>query len=333
MKTMRKGMALLLSAAMSCSLLMAGTAFAEEAETESSSFVLEYTEDMQAQGYEALELESVPERVVCLSAAPVLALYELGVNIVGVVNSSVVTWPEELTENAETMSFSVMSDNFDAESVVNLNPDLVLVSSSVKDTVGATLEEIGIAVYYVNAGHTVSYEAIKEETQVYIDAFAVDEESQAAADEILQSFADVEERAAAAAEALAGKTVMVLQSGSDSHYIQTADGTLGTMAEMIGFTNVYENESSSMVQLDFEEALDYDPDVVMCVGAESAEDHQVAMEAAFAENESYWYSIDAIAESNVIYLPVDFCSTAGINIVNNLNDLMDTVAEFYGLDF
>ncbi|MCD8023025.1 MAG: ABC transporter substrate-binding protein [Lachnospiraceae bacterium] len=325
---MKKMMALVLSAAMVCSMSMAGSVFAEEEteETTDAAFVLEYTEDMQEQGYEALELDSVPERVVCLSAAPVLALYELGVNIVGVVNSSVVTWPEELTENAETMTFSVMSDDFDAESVVNLNPDLVMISSSVKDTAGATLESLGIPVYYISAGHTVSYEAIKEETQLLIDAFALDEESQAGAEAILQSFADVEARAEVAAEALAGKTVMVLQSGSDSHYIQTAGGTLGTMAEMIGFTNVYENESSSMVLLDFEEALDNDPDVVMCVGAESAEDHQVMMEAAFAENESYWYSIDAIAEGNVIYLPIDFCSTAGINIVNNLNDLMDTVA-------
>lgn len=311
----------------------AATAEAVNDDETEGGFVLEYPEDMQADGFtEPLVLDSVPERVVALSAAPVLALYELGVNLVGIPSSMVVTWPEDLAANAETVSFSVMSaDSFDAEGVVNLNPDLVLLAATAKDTAGATLESLGINVYYLSAGHTVSYDSIKMQTQAFIDAFAVDDETKQAADGILQNFADVEARAAAFSEALDGKTVMVLQSGGDSHYIQTAEGTLGTMADIIGFENVYENVSP-MVQLDFEQALDYNPDLVMCVGAVSAEEHKTAMEAAFAENEGYWYSIDAIANGDVIYLPVDFCSTAGINIVNNLNDLMDVVAEFYDLD-
>lgn len=84
---------------------------------------------------------------------------------------------------------------------------------------------------------------------------------------------------------------MVLQSSGDAHYIQTENGTLGSMAAMIGFENVYTNDQSSMVQLDYEQALDYDPDIVMCVGAEDAEGHKELMEKAFAENPEYWNSI------------------------------------------
>ena len=60
---------------------------------------------------------------------------------------------------------------------------------------------------------------------------------------------------------------------------------------MIGLENVYTNDQSSMVQLDYEQALDYDPDIVMCVGAEDAEGHKELMEKAFAENPEYWNSI------------------------------------------
>lgn len=102
---------------------------AAEVDTE-GKFVLEYPEDMQELGYtDPIVLDEVPERVVSLSAAPVLALYELGVNLVGIPNSMVVTWPEDLQESTETVSFSVMSpDDFDYESVVDLEPDLVLLA-------------------------------------------------------------------------------------------------------------------------------------------------------------------------------------------------------------
>ena len=59
---------------------------------------MEYPEDMQELGYtDPIVLDEVPERVVSLSAAPVLALYELGVNLVGIPNSMVVTWPEDIS--------------------------------------------------------------------------------------------------------------------------------------------------------------------------------------------------------------------------------------------
>lgn len=298
------------------------------------AFVLEYPEDMQALGYtEPLVLDEAPERVVSLSAAPVLALYELGVNLVGIPGSRVVTWPEDLQEKTETVSFSVMSpDDFDYESVVDLEPDLVFLAYNGADTAGKTLESLGIPVYYIYAGHMVPYESIVMQTEVLVDAFSTDEKSREAGEAILQRFDDVEANLEAAKEVFEGKSVMVLQSAADAHYIQTKGGTLGSMADMIGFTNVYENETSSMTQLDFEQALDYDPDVVLCVGGGSAEDQKALMEAAFAENEAYWNSIDAIAEGNVIYLPAAYVSTAGINVVDTINDLIVTLADFYQVD-
>lgn len=342
----RKLEAVLLAGAMAVSAFSAVPVFAEETtetETEAESknedtegkFVLEYPEDMQALGYtEPIVLDEVPERVVSLSAAPVLALYELGVNLVGIPNSMVVSWPEALKASTETVSFSVMSpDDFDYESVVDLEPDLVLLGYTGAETAGATLESLGIPVYYLYAGHTVPYESIVGQTNALIDAFAVDEDSIAAGEMIRERFDALEQNVEAAKEVFDGKTVMVLQSaGTDSHYIQTKNGTLGSMADMIGLTNVFENEGSSMVQLDYEQALDYDPDLVLCVGATSAEEHQKLMETAFAENEEYWDSIPAIADGRVLYLPVSYVSTAGINVVDCINDLIRIVADYYGVE-
>ena len=105
--------AMIMAGAMAASSFSAMSVFADETTSEAATeavsaaevdtegkFVLEYPEDMQELGYtDPIVLDEVPERVVSLSAAPVLALYELGVNLVGIPNSMVVTWPEDLQES------------------------------------------------------------------------------------------------------------------------------------------------------------------------------------------------------------------------------------------
>lgn len=322
-----RGLAALL--AIVCALSLAVGAFAQAPEEQ--KFVMTYPEDMQALGFtEPLVLESVPQRIVCLSTAPVLALYEMGAKLVGIPSSRVVSWPEKLKESTETVQFSAMSSSdFDYESIVALEADLVLVGSSSTE-VGEQIQALGIPVYYVFAGHTVSYDNIKNQTAALTSAFSVDEASTAKAEEIMSRFTTLEDRLAAVQPVYAGKKVMVLQSGDTSnHYIQTARGTLASMAAMMGFENVYENEASSMAKLDFEQALDYNPDLVLCVGSGTAQEHQALMEQAYSENEAYWYSINAIKNGDVIYLPVEFCSTAGIHVVDSINTLIDCIEAFY----
>lgn len=306
---------------------------ARQDENSETKFILEYPADVQAMGYtEPVVLDKAPERVVCLSTAPVLALYELGVNMVGVPNSMVVSWPEDLKNNAATVSFSVMSpEDFDYESVVALEPDLVMLSAVGAETAGEKLESFGIKCYYLNAGHTVSYESIKMQTKALIDAFDQTDEAKKAGEEIMQRFSDLEASIANAKTAFSGKTVMVLQGSADSQYIQTSGGTLGSMLDMIGFENVFTNEGSSMVQLNYEEALDYNPDYVVCVGSTDAQTHKATMDGVFASNPEYWNAIPAVAEGKVICLDVTYVSTAGINVIDNIANLIGIMSENTGI--
>ena len=165
------------------------------------------------------------------------------------------------------------------------------------------------------------------QTEALVNAFGADSEAGAA---MLQRFDDLEARLEDVRAQLEGKTVMVLQSSPPAHYIQTSDGTLGSMAEMLGLTNVYENDASSMAQLDYETALSYDPDLVLCVGmSKTGEGHRALMEEDFANNPDYWNSIPAIAAGDVIYLPVSYISSAGINVVDNINALADIVLNHF----
>ena len=303
------------------------TAAAGESETEPAGVTIEYPANMQQRGYtEPVVLEAMPQRVACLSSSPVLALYEMGVPMIAIPTSSVVDWPEDLAASAEQLQMA-HNTNFDVETVIALEPDLVIMGYTSQETYGNVVSDAGIPVYYVDAGHTVPYDSIKMQTEALVNAFGADSEAGAA---MLQRFDDLEARLEDVRAQLEGKTVMVLQSSPPTHYIQTSDGTLGSMAEMIGLTNVYENDASSMVQLDYETALSYNPDLVLCVGmSETGEGHRELMEADFANNPEYWNSIPAIANGDVLYLPVRFVSSAGINVVDNIGELADLVLSHF----
>lgn len=304
----------------------------EEEVTVDTQFVLEYPADMQALGFtDTLVMEKAPERIVCLSTSPVLALHELGANIIGVPISTVVVWPEDLVNNTESVTFSVMGENYDFEAVLALEPDLVMLASAARDTAGAALESLGVTVYYVYAGHTVSYESVKMQTEVLIDAFDMTEESVAAGQAIMARFAALEARLEETKAKYEGKSVLVLQSNTaTSHYAQTEKGTLGSMVDMIGFTNVYENEGASLAQVDMEQMLSYNPDYIICVGSGSAEYQESLMQQAYDSNPDYWYAIEAVANGNVICLDVSYISSAGINVIDKIVGLMDIIEAAIG---
>ena len=121
-----------------------------------------------------------------------------------------------------------------------------------------------------------------------------------------------------------GKTVMVLQSAPPRHFIQTKEGTLGSMLELLGYTNVYSNDKSRMVRLDKEQAISYESDVLVCVGAAAKpEEHQKVMEEDFAASPEYWQQIKAVREGHIVYLSNKYIVNTGIDIVDNINQLMD----------
>ena len=314
----------------------AGKAADEQSVNASSegAFVLEYPEDMQSLGFtEPVVLDQVPQRIVSLSTSPVLALYEMNANIVGVTDSVVVAWPEDLMEETSTVTFSAMDNGeYDFESIVALEPDLIFLASAAKDTAGAALETLGLNVYYVYAGHTVSYDSVKSQTQAIVDAFSVDEESTAAGEAIMARFDELEEKITSAKDAFSGLNVLVLQSGSETaHYAQTKDGTLGSMLDKIGFHNVYENSTTSMALLDYEQALSYAPDYIVCVGSANADTQQQMMEKAFEINSEYWGAMPAVQNKNVVYVDSSYVASAGIHVIDCITELIDIMSEATGI--
>lgn len=302
-----------------------GQKSAEKKDVPAKEVVLRYTPTLEKLGFkDPVRLKGKPEKVVSLVQTPVLALYEMGVTQIGIPESRTIKWPEALDKSAKKFN-TTMNSNFDIESVVAMNPDLVIVGYQSKDTYGKTLESQKIPVYYVDAGHVVTYQSVKDLTYALIDAFG---ENNKNAETIRVNFEKLEKRMADRREKNKNTKIMVLMSAPPRHFIQTRNGTLGNQLELLGYKNVYENDKSPMVLLDKEQAISYDPDILFCVGAApTGEMHKAQMEEDFKKNPEYWNQIKAIRENRVIYLPSSYIASAGIDIIDRLNGLMDMLDE------
>lgn len=304
-------------------LVACGKESVENKIDEVAKIEINYPKDLADFGFtESVVLPKKPSRVVCMANSPVMALYEMGIEMVGIPTTRVIKFPKDLLDKTTQLEI-IMNSNFDIESVVALNPDLVLVGKSHQNTYGRILSDANIPVYYVDDGHVVSYESTKMLTQELVNAFGKDTD---AGQNIMKRFEDLEVRLKEQKSKNAGKSVMILQSSPPTHYIQSPGGTLGNMLDMIGFDNVYTNMKSPLVPLDMEVAISYEPDLFFAVGASvTGEEFKKIMEDDFAKNPDYWNQIKAISNGDTFYLPISFISSSGIGIVDKINELIDMV--------
>ncbi len=335
---------LMLSAFTACSSNPPAAQTPNTSQTESASdakqqgFVLKYPQDMQELGYtDEIHLDEMPKRIASMSTYPVMTLYELGANMVAVPSTKVIKYPDDL--KAEQFP-GLMSDQFDLERVVATEPDLVILPTSARDTHGATLKELGIPVYYVSIssqGKLPIYDIIKNQTQALIDAFATDSATQETGKALMQRFDDLETQVTEVKKQYEGKKVLVLMSSdTTSHFIQGENGVLGSMLSMLGFENVYgagvsgaQGGGHNSAPLDMEKTLDYQPDLVVFTGSMDKAGMEELIQKTIDQNPSYWNSIDAIRSGEYLCLPANYVSTAGIGIIDNMNNLIEILQAHY----
>lgn len=306
----------------------AGAEPATEVQAEQEiAFELKYPSHMEEYGYtECLVLDKEPETIVSLSTYPVLTLFEMGIDLAAVPSTKVISYPEDYDG---VILPGMMSDTFDIETVVALEPELVIMPVSSAGQYGAALEELEIPVYYLALTSTSmdAYSLIKEQTQALVEAFSTNEEKKALGDAVLAKFSASDAGLEKISNQISGKTVMSITVSSEtSIYMNSEASTLGSMLKRCGLTNVYvpasETTGHSMAQMDMEKSLEYNPDLIVVCGSSTLEDNKALMDAIYALNPEYWDSYAAFKEGRVIYLSSAYVSTAGINIINNLDSLI-----------
>lgn len=286
---------------------------------------LYYPSYLQEEEGEALTLGQEPERIVCLSNAALQILVRCDIRPVAVTSlSGSITYPEWVHELPQ---ISASMNSLDLESVIAMEPDLVIVGSYQKETYGRQLADAGIAVYYTSEGPSIAYNETKEEALALARSFGGD----ALAAEIETEFAAVEARAAAYSESRVPRRMMIFFH-TPGTYQQTSQGYLGSMLSMLPFENLSDtiiDPASRTATLDVETAVTLNPEVIFAISptAPTADVLRATYEEAFAQNEALWNQIDAVKNGQVIYLSNEYVTSKGVHMINSLHALIDMLEE------
>lgn len=162
----------------------------ESGEAQAGGFVIEYPSYLKETEGENLVMDEKPENIICLSNSALQILVRSDIQPIAVTSpASSVEYPDWVSE---LPVIETGMSELDTESVIAMEPDLVIMGQHLQEDYGTLLDSAGIPVYYTSEGPSITYEEVKEEARVISTAFGGEE----LANEIASEFEAVEQRAA-----------------------------------------------------------------------------------------------------------------------------------------
>jgi iron complex transport system substrate-binding protein len=257
----------------------------------------------------AITLEQPAQRIVSLAPSNTEILYAIGAGSQVVGRDEFSNYPEAAT------SLPVVGGSFggyNEEAIVNLQPDLVLAAEINTPEQVASLEALGLTVYYLSNPTTLEemYANLmtlagltghEAETQVLVESL------KARVETVLEKAAAVEEK----------PTVFYELDGTDPSAPYTAGpGTfLDTLINLAGGTNAASGLGAPWGQLSSEELVVQDPDIILLGDAA----YGVTVESVAAR--TGWDSLSAIQNGKVFAFNDDLVSRPGPRLVDGLEML------------
>ena len=304
------------------------TSVVEAQEPEKDGFTMYYPESMVETYGESLHLDQVPEKIVCLSNAALQIMVRCDVKPIAVTSpASSVEYPDWVSE---LPVITPGMSQLDTESIIAMEPDLVIMGKHLQEDFGPILDAAGIPVYYTSEGPSITYTEAKEEAIALTKSFG-DQEDQ---EQVQQEFDDLEARAASFSDKMETKTAMILFSFPPS-YQQTSKGYLGSMLSMLPIENLSDtliDPEDRTAPLDLEKLVELDPEVIFAISPMSADaaDLEASYQEEIANNPAIWDNLQAVKNGNIIYLSSEYVTSKGIQIINSMNSLMDLLEEKFG---
>jgi len=284
-------------------------------------FTIKYPEAMQEKFGEEVVLDKTPERIIVMTSGPVQTLYEMGVEMLAIPDSIISSWSKDIKAQRLPFSYS----EIDIEGILALNPDFVILSSYNKEKYGAILEQNNIPTYYVSAGPFVLVDDIKEEVEIFGNAFNKQEEKGI----IMKKFQDVENKMKEYKEKNKSESVSVL-FGYPPSMTMTSKSYLGDILSKLGFTNVADNnelmlKQGSSTTLNMEKFVEVDPKLIVAISPsiKNAEDTKKSFQSEFNKNRAIWDKISAVKNGDVVYLGSSLSKSSGIKVIDDINTLIE----------
>lgn len=267
-----------------------------------------------------VEIPAEPERIVDLSGnSDILSI--LGYKVVGTANSDAYDYTkfpsylEETLSGAEILGYS-MQDTMDIEAVMNLNPDLIVIST-VQEKMYDQLSEIAPTVM-------IQLEALNWKDDVRAFAKVFDKE-----DVANEWIADYEAKAKEAGDKIKE------EYGEDTSYLSfLASGGQFFIFDGAGFGDVLYSDMGLAKPAGMPEQTDISLPVVTYEGLAAIESDYIFLIAtdedlAQLEANAIWNNLPAVKEGNVVVLPSSPYFNQGYSsigrevLVNEIGDMLN----------
>ncbi|WP_054739976.1 ABC transporter substrate-binding protein [Cellulosilyticum ruminicola] len=267
-----------------------------------------------------VEIPAVPQRIVDLSGnSDMLSI--LGYKVVGTANSDAYdytkfpTYLEETLQGAEIVGYS-MQDTMDIEKIMNLNPDLIVIST-VQEKMYDQLSEIAPTVM-------VQLEALnwKSDLEAFAKVFNKGNEAQT-------WLTEYEVKADAAGEKVRA------EYGEDTSYLSfLASGGQFYVFDGAGFGDVLYNDMDLVKPQGMPEQSDISLPVVTYEGLAAIDTDYIFLMATDAdlaklEENAVWNNLPAVKEGHVVTLPASPYFNQGYSpigkelLVNEIGDMLN----------
>lgn len=296
---MRQYAAALLTA--SALLVSACGAPAEKAAAPAQSAFAEITDDAGR----TVTLTEKPQRIVVTSASFLAPLYAVGGEVVG----RPATKAKVIAEAAQAAEIGPVYQ-IDAEKVLALTPDLVIINKGMNEKLIDTLAANNIKALVVEMK---SYDDVKREVGTFAALTGETEKGKALVEKMDADIADVK-----SGIPHEKKRVAIIHSTGQGLSVQLDGSIAGSIVNMLG----WENTASGMPALDknpdaapysMETLVAQNPDIIFVTSMGEEAEIRASMEAMFKESPA-WQSVAAVRDGRVYYLPQElFLFSPGID--------------------
>lgn len=240
-----------------------------------------------------VSLAKKPERIVVTSASFLEPLHAVGGDVVGRPDAKL-----GLPEFAKDKPSVGRVYQIDLEKVLACTPDLVIVNKGMNEKLVQPLTTNGISVLAMDMKN---YENVKNEVEVFAKVTG----EKAKGEALIKSMED-KLNAVKAKMPKESRRVVILHSTTQGLSVQLDTSIAGSVAKMLGFTNVASGMTAMEKNPDaapysIETLVEQNPEILFITSMGKMEDIKASMEATIAGNPA-WRTIPAIQNGKVYYL-------------------------------
>lgn len=238
-------------------------------------------------------LQKKPERIVVASASFLEPLHAVGGDVVGRPDTKL-----GLPDFAKDKPSVGRVYQVDLEKVLACTPDLVILNKGMNEKLIQPLTMNGISVLVMDMKQ---YDDVKNEIKVFAQITGEKEKGEALIKSMDDKLQSIRERMPKGE-----RRVVILHSTAQGLSVQLETSIGGTVAKMLGFTNV----ASGMMAMEknpdaapysIETLVEQNPEILFITSMGKVEDIKHSMEETIASNPA-WQTIPAIRNQKVYYL-------------------------------